>query len=85
MLGMTDQHEREQGTKRSPKSVWVGAEKYIQLGLTLPAATVVGWFLGELLKRWLHRDWLPLAGLIFGVISGFVYFIRVALSEDFKE
>jgi uncharacterized membrane protein YfcA len=85
MLGMADQREREQGTKRSPKSVWVGAEKYIQLGLTLPAATVVGWFLGELLKRWLHRDWLPLAGLIFGVISGFVYFVRVALSEDFKE
>lgn len=71
--------------KRSPKKVWVGAEKYIQIGFTLPAATVIGWIAGELLKRWLHRDWLPLAGLLFGIVSGFVYFIRVALSEDFKE
>lgn len=71
--------------QRSPKSVWVGAEKYIQLGMTLPAATVIGWALGELLKRWLHWDWLPLGGVIFGIISGFVYFIRVAFSEDFKE
>jgi len=70
--------------ERGPKSVWVGAEKYIQLGMTLPAATVVGWLLGELLKQWLHLEWLPLAGLILGVVSGFVYFIRLALSEDFK-
>jgi F0F1-type ATP synthase assembly protein I len=68
----------------SPKSIWVGAEKYIQLGMTLPAATLVGWLLGELLKRWLHYDWLPLGGLVLGIISGFVYFVRVALSEDFK-
>jgi len=70
--------------ERGPKSAWVGAEKYIQLGMTLPAATVVGWLLGELLKQWLHLEWLPLAGLILGVVSGFVYFIRMALSEDFK-
>jgi hypothetical protein len=69
---------------QSPKSAWVGAEKYIQLGMTLPAATVIGWILGELLKRWLHFDWLPLAGLILGIVSGFVYFVRMALSEDFK-
>ncbi len=67
------------------KPMPVGAEKYIQLGMTLPAATVAGWLLGELFKRWLHLDWLPLAGLILGIVSGFVYFIRVALSEDFKD
>jgi hypothetical protein len=71
--------------ERGPKNVWVGAEKYLQLGMTLPAATVVGWVLGELLKRWLHFEWLPLAGLILGVVSGFVYFVRVALSEEFKD
>lgn len=70
--------------ERNPKNVWVGAERYIQLGMTLPAATVVGWILGELLKRWLHYDWLPLAGLILGIVSGFVYFVRLALSEEFK-
>jgi len=26
-----------------------------------------------------------LGGLIFGIIAGFVYFIRTALSEEFKD
>lgn len=81
---MADERGVDPGSGRSPKSVWVAAEKYIQLGLTLPASTVVGWFLGGLLQRWLHFSWLPLAGLILGAISGFIYFIRVAMSEDFK-
>jgi putative F0F1-ATPase subunit (Ca2+/Mg2+ transporter) len=76
---------RTMSERKSPKSVWVGAEKYIQIGFTLPAATVIGWLGGALLKRWLHWDWLPLGGLIFGVVCGFLYFIRVAMSEDFKE
>lgn len=82
---MPDEQRSTPKPERTPKSVWIGAEKYIQIGITLPAATVVGWFFGELLKRWLHWDWLPLAGLVFGIISGFVYFIRTALSEDFKD
>jgi F0F1-type ATP synthase assembly protein I len=71
--------------QRSPKKAWVTAEKYIQIGFTLPAAVVLGWLLGGLLEKWLHRSWLPLAGLLFGVVAGFVYFIRTAMSEDFKE
>ena len=70
---------------RGPKGQWVGAEKYIQLGLTLPAATFIGWVLGILIERYLHKGWLPLAGLLFGTVAGFVYFIRTALSENFKE
>lgn len=70
---------------RSPKKMWVGAEKYIQLGLTIPAATVIGWILGQVLQHWLHWEWLPLVGLVLGSVAGLVYFIRVALSEDFKE
>ena len=71
--------------ERSPKKMWVGAEKYIQLGLTIPAATVIGWIIGQVLEHWLHWGWLSLGGLIFGSVAGLVYFIRVALSEDFKE
>jgi len=71
--------------ERSPKKMWVGAEKYIQLGLTIPAASVIGWILGQILQRWLHWGWLPLGGLVFGSVAGLVYFIRTALSEDFKE
>jgi hypothetical protein len=76
---------RSMPEEKGPKSAWVQAEKYIQIGFTLPAATVIGWLAGVILKRWLHWEWLPLAGLIFGIVSGFVYFIRVAMSEDFKE
>lgn len=77
MNGMADE--------RSPKKMWVGAEKYIQLGLTIPAASVIGWILGDVLQHWLHWGWLPLGGLVFGSVAGLVYFIRTALSEDFKE
>lgn len=71
--------------ERSPKKMWVGAEKYIQLGLTIPAASVIGWILGEVLQHWVSWGWLPLGGLVFGSVAGLVYFIRTALSEDFKE
>jgi F0F1-type ATP synthase assembly protein I len=69
---------------QSPKKQWVAAEKYLQLGFTIPAATVVGWLIGAGLDRWLGKHSFSLGGLIFGTIAGFVYFIRTAMSEDFK-
>lgn len=71
--------------ERSPKKMWVGAEKYIQLGLTIPAATLIGWILGQVLQHWLKWGWLPIGGVVLGSVAGLVYFIRIALSEDFKE
>jgi F0F1-type ATP synthase assembly protein I len=68
----------------NPKKQWVTAEKYIQLGITIPASTFVGWLIGSGFDRWLHKDSFGLVGLILGTVAGFVYFIRVALSEDFK-
>ncbi len=70
--------------KDSPKKLWIGAEKYVQLGIAIPAATFIGWLLGGLLQRWFHYDWLPLAGLIVGTIAGLGNFIRVALAEGTK-
>ena len=69
----------------SPKKQWVSAEKYLQLGFTIPAATVVGWLIGAGLDRWLGKHSFALGGLIVGTIAGFVYFIRTAMSEDFKD
>lgn len=66
------------------KKQWVTAEKLIQLGLTLPAAVFVGWLLGAALDRWLHTRWLSLAGLLLGIVAGFVQFIRGAM-EAMKE
>ena len=69
----------------NPKKQWVAAEKYLQLGITIPAATFVGWLIGAGLDRWMGRHSLALAGLILGTVAGFVYFIRTAMSEDFKD
>ena len=76
---------RTMAERKSPKSAWVAAEKYIQIGFTLPAATIIGWLAGRFLMRWLPWEWLPLAGLVLGFVAGLVYFIQVAMSEDFKE
>jgi F0F1-type ATP synthase assembly protein I len=61
------------------KKQWVTAEKYIQVGVTLPAATLIGWIVGVLLDRWLHTKWLFMAGLILGIVAGFVQLMRVAI------
>jgi F0F1-type ATP synthase assembly protein I len=58
--------------------------KYSQLAFVFPAATVAGWLIGVALDRWLHTTWLYLAGLILGIIAGFVELIRAAMSSESK-
>ena len=58
--------------------------KYSQLAFVFPAATVAGWLVGEALDRWLHTTWLYIAGLIVGIIAGFVELIRAAMSAESK-
>ena len=58
--------------------------QYSQLAFIFPAATVVGWLLGVALDRWLHTTWLYLAGLILGIIAGFVELIRTVMSSESK-
>jgi F0F1-type ATP synthase assembly protein I len=64
------------------KSAWIQLAKYSQLAFVFPAATVAGWLIGVALDHWLHTTWLYLAGLILGIIAGFVELIRAALSAD---
>jgi len=75
-------------TRESPerkKSVLVQLANYSQLAFIFPAATVVGWLIGEALDRWLHTSWLYLVGLILGIIAGFVELIRVVTSSEEKD
>ena len=58
--------------------------KYSQLAFVFPAATVAGWLVGVALDRWLGTTWLYIAGLIVGIIAGFVELIRAALSSESK-
>lgn len=66
------------------KSPWHDLARYSQLAFVFPAAIVVGWFLGSALDRWLHTTWIYLAGIILGIVAGFVELIRAAASEPDK-
>ena len=63
------------------KSPWVQMAQYSQLAFIFPAATFAGWLLGVALDRWLHTTWLYLAGLIVGIVAGFVELIRTVTSS----
>lgn len=58
--------------------------KYSQLAFVFPAATFAGWLIGVGLDRWLHTTWLYIAGLVLGIVAGFVELIRAALSSESK-
>ncbi len=77
--------QKSGGERDSIKGNLVSTEKYIQLGITLPAATFIGWLLGSLFDRWLGTHWIYIVGLFIGIAAGFVQFIRVALSPDAKK
>ena len=58
---------------------WVQAEKMIQIALVLPCAALIGWLLGAWLDHMLHQTWIAMAGIIFGIVSGLVGAIRMAV------
>ena len=66
------------------RTTWIQMAKYSQLAFVFPAATVAGWLIGVALDRWLHTTWLYIAGLVVGIIAGFVELIRAATSSDSK-
>jgi F0F1-type ATP synthase assembly protein I len=68
------------GDDPDKESVWVQLARYSQLAFIFPAATIAGWLIGAGLDRWLHTSWLYLAGLILGIVAGFVELIRTAMS-----
>jgi F0F1-type ATP synthase assembly protein I len=53
------------------------AEKMTQIAFILPAAVLVGWLGGAGLDKWLHTGWLYLAGIVLGVVAGFVQIFRL--------
>ncbi|HTC94236.1 MAG TPA: AtpZ/AtpI family protein [Terriglobales bacterium] len=71
--------EDERNEKRS---ALLQIARYSQIAFALPAATVLGWLLGLLLDRWLHTTWIYIAGLILGIIVGFVELIRMVMADS---
>lgn len=62
----------------------VRIERLIQIALVLPAATFIGWAVGLGLDHWLRLQWVSVAGLLVGVLAGFVEIVR-AVAKLSKE
>lgn len=66
------------------KDPLVSLARYSEIGFIIPAAVLLGFFLGKLADYWLHTKWLYLVGLLFGAVVGFTQMIRMAFSA-FKD
>ena len=64
------------------KDPLVALARYSEIGFIIPAAVLLGFFLGKLLDYWLHTKWLYLVGLLFGAVVGFTQMIRMAMSSS---
>ncbi len=56
--------------------------RYSEIGFIIPAAILLGYIVGRSLQHWWDKPWLPIAGVIFGVVAGFVSMIRLALKSE---
>jgi len=63
----------------------VSLARYSDVGFIIPAAVLLGFFLGKLLDYWLHTKWLYLVGLLFGAVVGFWQVIRMAFGAFNKD
>ena len=64
------------------KDPLVALARYSEIGFIIPAAVLLGFFLGKLLDYWLQTKWLYLVGLLFGAVVGFTRIIRMAMSSS---
>ncbi|MFZ1132820.1 MAG: AtpZ/AtpI family protein [Terriglobales bacterium] len=61
------------------KDPFVSLARYSEIGFMIPAAILLGLFLGKLADYWLRTKWLYLVGLLFGAVVGFWQMIRMAV------
>jgi F0F1-type ATP synthase assembly protein I len=62
------------------KDPLVSLTRYSEIGFIIPAAVLLGFFLGKLADYWLHTKWLYLVGLLFGAVVGFWQVIVMAMA-----
>lgn len=55
----------------------VKAERLMQIAVALPISVLVGWGLGALLDKWLHQQWIYLAGVVLGAVAGFIEIFHI--------
>jgi F0F1-type ATP synthase assembly protein I len=79
---MTDTPTPDPSEVKKEKNLLVQAARYTEMGFIIPAAAVVGLLLGKLMDRWLGTTWIYIAGVVLGIISGFVQMIRMAMKAS---
>lgn len=67
---------------KKDESALVTVLRYSEIGFIIPAAILLGYLIGKGLEHWLHKPWLVGAGVVFGVVAGFVSMIRLALRSE---
>ncbi len=82
---MAEKPSPESDTSSQKKDPLVSAARYSEIGFIIPAAILLGYFLGKLADYWLHTHWLYLLGLVFGAVIGFWQMIRMALGAFKKD
>lgn len=79
-LVMSEDPKMEPELPPKKKASLVSLARYSEMGFIIPAAVLLGFFLGKLADYWLHTKWLYLVGLLFGAVVGFWQMIRMAMS-----
>jgi F0F1-type ATP synthase assembly protein I len=82
---MDEKPSPESDTTSGKKDPLVALTRYSEMGFIIPAAVLLGFFLGKLADYWLHTKWLYLAGLLFGAVVGFWQMIRMAVGAFKKD
>jgi F0F1-type ATP synthase assembly protein I len=82
---MTEKPSLEPDTSSPKKDPLVSLARYSEIGFIIPAAILLGFFLGKLADYSLHTKWLYLVGLLFGAVVGFWQMIRMALGASKDE
>lgn len=72
----------EPSDPQKKKATLVSLARYSEMGFIIPAAVLLGFFLGKLADYWLHTKWLYLVGLLFGAVVGFGQMIRMAIGAS---
>ena len=73
---------QETYTVRVAKKPWpVMVAEYTTLAFVLPVSALVGYIIGYLMDKEFETTWMYLAGLILGIIAGFVQLIRQLMRD----
>ena len=80
-----EQQEKTDGRSGGGLNSLVKAEKMMQIAFVLPVSVLVGWLGGVGLDRWLHQDWIYIAGILLGAAAGFVQIFRLVLAPEAKK